>query len=65
MTGALVSVVAFPTEVTSPVRLALVVTLPAVKPEAVPVMFVPTNAEGVPSAVALPEASRLTDLPAG
>lgn len=42
--------VAFPTEVTSPVRLALVVTLPAVKPEAVPVMFVPTKADGVPNA---------------
>ena len=42
--------VAFPTEVTSPVKLALVVTLPAVKPEAVPVMFVPTKADGVPNA---------------
>ena len=42
--------VALPTEVTAPVRLALVVTLPAVKPEAVPVMFVPTKAEGVPKA---------------
>ena len=41
---------AFPTEVTSPVKLALVVTVPAVKPAAVPVMFVPTNAEGVPKA---------------
>ena len=42
--------VALPTEVTSPVKLAFVVTLPAVKPEAVPVMFVPTKAVGVPSA---------------
>ena len=42
--------VALPTEVTAPVRLALVVTLPAVRPAAVPVMFVPTRAEGVPSA---------------
>ena len=42
--------VALPTEVTAPVRLALVVTLPAVRPDAVPVMFVPTSAEGVPSA---------------
>jgi hypothetical protein len=57
--------VALPTEVTSPVRLAFVVTLPAVKPEAVPVIFVPTNAAGVPRAVAFPEASRLTDLPEG
>jgi hypothetical protein len=36
--------------VTAPVKLALVVTLPAVKPEAVPVMFVPTKADGVPKA---------------
>jgi len=36
--------------VTAPVKLALVVTLPAVRPEAVPVMFVPTKADGVPSA---------------
>lgn len=41
---------ALPTEVTAPVRLALVVTLPAVSPAAVPVMFVPTKADGVPSA---------------
>ena len=54
--------VVFPTEVTSPARLALVVTLPAVKPEAVPVIFVPTKAMGVPRAVAFPEASRLTYL---
>ena len=37
-----------PTLVTIPVRLALVVTLPAVSPEAVPVMLVPTRVEGVP-----------------
>ena len=42
--------VALPDEVIAPVRLALVVTLPAVKPDAVPVMFVPTKAVGVPSA---------------
>jgi hypothetical protein len=42
--------VAFPLEVTAPVKLALVVTLPAVRPEAVPVMFVPTKADGVPRA---------------
>ena len=42
--------VALPTEVTAPVRLALVVTLPAVRPAAVPVMFVPTSALGVPRA---------------
>jgi hypothetical protein len=42
--------VALPTEVTAPVKLALVVTLPAVKLDAVPVMFVPTSAEGVPNA---------------
>ena len=41
---------AFPTEVTAPVKLALVVTLLAVNAVAVPVMFVPTNALGVPSA---------------
>ena len=44
------SEVALPTEVTAPVKLALVVTLPAVKPAAVPVMFVPTKALGVPNA---------------
>ena len=44
------SEVALPAEVTAPVRLALVVTVPAVKPAAVPVMFVPTKADGVPSA---------------
>ena len=42
--------VALPTEVTAPVRLAFVVTFPAVRPAAVPVMFVPTSAVGVPSA---------------
>jgi hypothetical protein len=42
--------VALPTDVTAPVKLALVVTLPAVRPAAVPVMFVPTSAEGVPKA---------------
>lgn len=40
--------VVLPTDVTTPVRLALVVTVPAVKPEAVPVMLVPTNVDGVP-----------------
>ena len=40
--------VVLPTEVTSPVRLAFVVTVPAVRPEALPVMFVPTRVEGVP-----------------
>ena len=44
------TVAALPTEVTPPVKLAFVVTLPAVKPDAVPVMFVPTSAVGVPSA---------------
>ena len=39
---------AFPTEVIMPVKLALVVTVPAVKPEAVPVILVPTNVDGVP-----------------
>lgn len=48
---ALVTTVAtLPIEVTPPVKLALVVTVPAVSPAAVPVMFVPTKAEGVPSA---------------
>jgi hypothetical protein len=41
---------ALPTEVTAPVRLALVVTLLAVNEVAVPVMFVPTSADGVPRA---------------
>ena len=39
---------ALPTEVTIPVKLALVVTLPAVKEAPVPVMLVPTSADGVP-----------------
>ena len=56
---------ALPTEVASPVKLALVVTLLAVKAVAVPVMFVPVKATGVPNAVALPEASRLTDFSEG
>jgi hypothetical protein len=45
-----VTEVALPDEVIGPVRFALVVTLEAVKAVAVPVMFVPTNADGVPSA---------------
>ena len=44
------TVAALPTEVTPPVKLALVVTVPAVNPAAVPVMFVPTKADGVPRA---------------
>lgn len=44
------STAALPTEVMCPVRLALVVTFPAVRLAAVPVMLVPTRAEGVPSA---------------
>ena len=40
--------VALPTEVMSPVKLALVVTLLDVKDNAVPVMFVPKSAVGVP-----------------
>ena len=39
---------ALPTLVTSPVRFALVVTLPAVKFAAVPEIFVPTSVDGVP-----------------
>jgi hypothetical protein len=42
------TVAALPTLVTPPVKLAFVVTLPAVKPAAVPEMFVPTSAVGVP-----------------
>ena len=42
------SVVALPTEVTSPVKFAFVVTLLAVNAMAVPVMFVPTRKLGVP-----------------
>jgi len=41
---------ALPTLVTSPVKFALVVTFPAVSPEAVPVRFVATPEEGVPKA---------------
>jgi len=40
--------VAFPEEVTSPVRFALVVTDPAVRPAAVPVKLVATPEAGVP-----------------
>lgn len=40
--------VALPTEVTAPVKLALVMAEPAVKPTAVPVAFVATRTEGVP-----------------
>ena len=40
--------VALPVEVMAPVKLALVVTLPAVNPEAVPVILVPTSVDGVP-----------------
>ena len=43
-------VVALPTLVTSPVRFALVVTVPAVRLAAVPVRFVATPLAGVPSA---------------
>ena len=39
-----------PDEVIGPVRLALVVTLPAVNPEAVPVRLVATPEAGVPNA---------------
>ena len=39
---------ALPTDVMAPVKLALVVTEPAVNPEAVPVMLVPMSADGVP-----------------
>src|SRR3990167_3865343 len=42
--------VVLPTLVTTPLRLALVVTVPAVKFAAVPDMLVPTSADGVPSA---------------
>lgn len=40
--------VELPVETTAPVKFALVVTLPAVKPVAVPVILVPTKVEGVP-----------------
>ena len=42
--------VAFPTDVTGPVRLAFVVTFPAVKEAAVPDALVATRAEGSPRA---------------
>jgi len=42
------TVAALPIDVTPPVKFALVVTLLAVKAVAVPEMFVPTNAVGVP-----------------
>ena len=47
--------VALPTEVIAPVRLALVVTRPAVSPEAVPVILVPINCVGVPKVPPLVE----------
>jgi len=40
--------VALPTLVTAPVKLALVMADPAIRPRAVPVAFVATNADGVP-----------------
>ena len=43
-------IAALPVEVTCPVRFALVVTLPAVRPAAVPVQLVRTPDDGVPSA---------------
>jgi len=46
----LVMVVALPTLVIGPVKLALVVTVPAVNPDAVPVKFVATPEAGVPRA---------------
>lgn len=46
----LLYVVALPTLVTSPVKLALIEVCPAVKPAAVPVAFVATSDEGVPPA---------------
>lgn len=42
------TLVALPTEVIGPVRLAFVLTVPAVNPAAVPVIFVPTKVLGVP-----------------
>ena len=42
--------VAFPVDVIGPVKLAFVVTPPAVRPEAVPVQFVRMPDAGVPSA---------------
>ena len=49
-TASVAIVVALPVDVTSPVKLALVVTVPAVKQAAVPDIFVPTNPVGVPNA---------------
>jgi len=43
-------IAAFPVDVICPVKLALVVTLPAVSPAAVPVKFVATPLAGVPNA---------------
>ena len=40
--------VTFPVEVTTPVKFAFVVTVPAVSPAAVPVILVPTKVLGVP-----------------
>ena len=45
--------VALPTDVMGPVKLALVVTFPAVKPAAVPVTLVITPDAGVPRAGAM------------
>ena len=50
ITVALGTVAALPTDVTSPVRLAFVVTFHAVNPDAVPVTFVITPLAGVPRA---------------
>ena len=50
ITVALGTVAALPTEVTSPVKFALVVTLPEVKPRAVPVKLVAIPDAGVPKA---------------
>ena len=47
--------VALPVEMICPVRFALVVTRPAVSPEAVPVILVPTNCVGVPKVPPLVE----------
>src|SRR3989338_3540710 len=49
--------VALPTEVMGTVKLALVVTLPAVKPAAVPVRLVATPDAGVPKAGEIGRAS--------
>ena len=55
--------VAFPEDVIGPVRLAFVVTVPAVRPAAVPVILVPTKALGVPNAgvTKVGELARTTD----